>query len=272
MIPLVKSSKVQWKSNDYVDLTSPTLDECRDVMREVKQKGTKELLLRDSNHSILEEIITNMDRSSVTCINLWTSILDTSLLSSALISKSSLKNLTVLRINSCHLTSRDINLLCIALNQHSTLQALNVSHNPTIGDEGARCVAEMLKMNKVLQRVILTNCSITDNGIMMLSDALIVNQTLMVLSVSSNYGITLLGAHFLSNMLLINTSLRELWLYGTNISEDGATKLCKTLNQNNSVALWLPTHLQRHCEQFHLYDTNNRLPVFFPNQEPTFSY
>ena len=58
-----------------------------------------------------------------------------------------------LQICSCNLTSQDISVLCIALYQHSELQRLEVSYNPTIGDEGASYIAAMLKVNNVLQEV-----------------------------------------------------------------------------------------------------------------------
>ena len=68
-----------------------------------------------------------------------------------------------------------------------------------------------------------------------------------------NHGITSLGAHYLSDMLLINTSLRELLLCVTNISEDGATELCTALYLIQSVnILWLPECLEIYCQQLNM--------------------
>ena len=178
-------------------------------MRDIKQKGTTTLGLQDSDHNTVEEIITNIEGSSVMYINLLNCSLNMSILSSALITNSIMKCLKGLEMRYCHLTSQDISVLCTTLYQHSTLQELDVSNNPTIGDEGASYIAAMLKVNKVLQDVNLFDCSITDTGVRELSETLKINQTLRGLYLSNNYGITLLGAYYLSDMLLINTSLQK---------------------------------------------------------------
>ena len=267
-ISLVVTDKlfsILWQRDNYVILLSPTLDECRDVMRKVKQKGATMLGLQDSDHNTVKEIITNIEGSSVMYLNLSSCILNMSILSSALTTNSTMKCLKKLRMYSCHFTSQDISVLCIALYQHSELQGLDVSHNPTIGDEGASCIAAMLKVNKVLQEVYLVNCCITDTGVRELSEMLKINQTLRGLNLGGNNGITSLGAHYLSDMLLINTSLQRLSLWSTNIREDGATELCTALCQNQSVKiLSLSIHLQTHCKQLNMYENIKcRLPFYF---------
>ena len=67
-----------------------------------------------------------------------------------------------------------------------------------------------------------------------------------------NHVITSLEAHYLSDMLLINTSLHVLLLCVTNISEDGATELCTALYQSQSVKIWLPECLEIHCQQLNM--------------------
>ena len=223
-------------------------------MRDIKQKGTTTLGLQDSDHNAVEEIITNIEGSSVMYIDLLNCSLNMSILSSALITNSTMKCLKELEMNSCHLTSQDISVLCTALYQHSELQVLNVMQNPTIGDEGASYIAAMLKVNKVLQGVDLSNCGITDTGVRELAETLKINETLRGLYLSGNYGITSLGAHYLSDMLLINTSLQKLSLWATNINEDGATELCTALYQNQFVMLSLSRHLQSHCQQLNMYE------------------
>ena len=233
-------------------------------MRDIKQKGTTTLYLQGSNHNAVEEIITNIEGSSVMSINLFNCSLNMFILSSALITNSTMKCLKKLEMCSCHFTSQDISVLCTALYQHSELQVLNVSHNPTIGDEGASYIVAMLKVNKVLQGVRLFNCGITDTGVRDLSETLKINKTLRGLYLSCNYGITSLGAHYLSDMLLINTSLQKLSLLGTNISEDGATELCTALCQNQSVnKLLLPGHLKSHCQKLNMYENIKSRLIFF---------
>ena len=233
-------------------------------MRDIKQKGTTRLALQGSDHNTLEEIITNIEGSSVMYINLYNCSLNMSILSSALTTNSTMKCLKKLEIDSCHLTSQDISVLCTALYQHSELQVLNVSSNPTIGDEGASYIAAMLKVNKVLQGVDLANCDITDTGVRELSETLKINQTLRGLYLSNNYGITSLGAHYLSDMLLVNTSLQKLSLWLININEDGATKLCTALYQNQSVnELSLSRELKSHCQQLNMYENIRSRLMFF---------
>ena len=264
LVVTYKPFSILWPVDNYVILISPTLDECRDVMRKVKQKGATMLRLQNSDHNAVKEIITNIEGSSVMYLSLLNCILNMSTLSSALTTNSTMKCLKELRMNYCHLTSQDINVLCIALYQHSKLQTLNVSYNPTIGNEGASYIAAMLKVNKVLKEVYLSNCGITDTGVKELSEMLKINQTLRGLFLSNNNGITSLGAHYLSDILLINTSLQRLSLWSTNISEDGATELCTALYQNQSVkSLFLSRRFQIHCQQLNMYE-NIKSRLSFP--------
>ena len=137
-------------------------------------------------------------------------------------------------------------------------------HNPTIGDEGASYIVAMLNVNKVLWGVWLFNCGITDTGVRDLSETLKFNQTLTELFLSGNRGITSLGAHYLSDMLLVNTSLQRLSLWETNIREGGATELCAALYQNQSVnKLLLSRHLESHCQQLNMYENIKSRLTFF---------
>ena len=66
--------------------------------------------------------------------------------------------------------------LANALKKNYTLQILDLGfNNNSIGDEGARCIADMLADNKSLQVIYLNHNNIGDQGVQSLAASLIVN-------------------------------------------------------------------------------------------------
>lgn len=149
----------------------------------------------------------------------------------------------------------------------SSLIELDISQNLMIGSEGVVMIAEALKRNKTLAKLILdwirfgedgarsiavlltTNvslmeigmnmCHVGDAGIIAISDALKTNKSLERLSIRFNH----ISSHVITNelapMLAINTTLKELCLCDENDPPDnvvaGAGAILETLQDNNDT-------------------------------------
>ena len=95
-----------------------------------------------------------------------------------------------------------------------------------------KCVSilsEILKTNKTIKRLELYSSSLT-GGIKQVSDSLFSNKTLEQLMLSSVTGITDEDMPHLSNMLVNN--LKVLQLYNCNIDDNGVRYICEGLTKN----------------------------------------
>ena len=98
----------------------------------------------------------------------------------------------------------------------------------------SKCVSilsEILKTNKTIKRLVLYSSSLT-GGIKQVSDSLFNNKTLEELVLSSVSGITDEDITHLSTMLSSNTTLKELYLYNCNITDNGVRYICEGLTKN----------------------------------------
>jgi Ran GTPase-activating protein (RanGAP) involved in mRNA processing and transport len=92
----------------------------------------------------------------------------------------------------------------------------------SITDEGAKHLAEMLKINKILTFLRLSHNSLTDQGVQYLADALTHhNNILESIDLSSNKFVTDLSIDCLVEMIICNQRLSALSLSNCNLSEDG---------------------------------------------------
>ncbi len=72
------------------------------------------------------------------------------------------------------------------LQRNSTVEVLGLSRNPQLSDAGVFFIAEGLKQNSSLRVLALGACSISDEGVRSLGDALVVNDSLKELNLQSN--------------------------------------------------------------------------------------
>ena len=145
--------------------------------------------------------------------------------------------LTVLYLQDCHISSEGAVELAAALCKNTTLEHLNLSHNP-IGEhvEGATAVAKMLVENKTLTLLNLHDCHISSEGAVKLAAALCKNTTLEHLNLSYNpIGEHVEGATAVAKMLVENETLTNLYLRDCHISSEGAVKLAAALCRNSTL-------------------------------------
>jgi Ran GTPase-activating protein (RanGAP) involved in mRNA processing and transport len=114
----------------------------------------------------------------------------------------------------------------------SSLKQLDLSQND-ITDEGAGYLAQMLKTNKVLTHLSLSNNKIGGKGIQLLADSLQNrNETLEVLSLTENKSLTDASVGLLVNMFKYNGSLKKLWINDCNLSKKGRDRLKRAVRKD----------------------------------------
>jgi Ran GTPase-activating protein (RanGAP) involved in mRNA processing and transport len=101
-------------------------------------------------------------------------------------------------------------------------------YNNSIGNDGAKAIAEALKVNTVLTRLDLDTNSIGNDGTKAIAEALKVNTVLTTLSLQSN-SIGNDGAKAIAEALKRNTVLTTLNLGYNSIGNDGAKAIAEAL-------------------------------------------
>ena len=125
------------------------------------------------------------------------------------------------------------NLLAQVLRVNRSLSVLKMSDVP-IGDEGANSLAEALKVNTSLSSLDLDSTQILVKGAISLSQALKVNTSLSSLKLFCN-GIRIMGANSFAQALRVNTSLSSLDLGYNFIGDEGVNSLAEALRVNPSL-------------------------------------
>jgi Ran GTPase-activating protein (RanGAP) involved in mRNA processing and transport len=146
-----------------------------------------------------------------------------SILADALFNNKTLKRLSLWNNQ---LGDRGVQSLSNALSVNEcSLIRLDLSQND-ITDEGAGYLAQMLKTNRILTNLSLSNNKISDNRVKFLANALQNrNNTLETLSLTENKLLSDASIVFLVNMFQHNRSLKKLWLNDCNLSKSGQDRL-----------------------------------------------
>ena len=97
-------------------------------------------------------------------------------------------------------------------------------------------LSEILKTNKTIKRLELVSSSLT-GVIKQISESLFNNETLELFTLSRIAGITDEDMIYLSEILLCNTTLKGLWLYSCNITDNGVRYICEGLAKNQKLTV-----------------------------------
>lgn len=214
----------------------------------------------------LEELIDNAQTSSLVNLNGET-INDDGIdivINTALITK----QCQSLILSNNNLTENSIRKLSIPLSSNVALRILRISNNH-LSDSAMKVLSEALKIrNLTLEELILSSNEISDQGLIYLSDMLIINDTLIVLglqenkitdksvkylsnviqfknkvikeiSLYSNRSITDASVDDMANMLQNSQSLKRFWLWDCQISEKGIEKLQQSVQSKINFDLQL---------------------------------
>lgn len=120
------------------------------------------------------------------------------------------------------------------LKTNRSLQVLNLAKNSEIGNQGAKHLAEGLKMNSTLKTLNLNDCGITTEGIKCMAHALTVNKTLQNFDIERNK-IKDEGVVCLAKALKANIGLTYLNLAECGMTDDSLNVLGICLAENRSI-------------------------------------
>ena len=114
------------------------------------------------------------------------------------------------------------------------MRRLNVE-NTSLDSKCVSILSEILKTNKIIKRLELLSSSFT-GGIKQVSDSLFNNKTLEQLWLWHVTDITDEDITHLSTMLSSNTTLKELYLFNCNITDNGVRYICEGLTKNQTLS------------------------------------
>ena len=84
------------------------------------------------------------------------------------------------------LTAHDATVVAESLKSNTSVTAVNLHSNKEIGDEGAKALAEALKVNATVEKLHLEDCGIGDDGAAAIAEALRSNTSLTELNLRDN--------------------------------------------------------------------------------------
>ena len=117
-------------------------------------------------------------------------------------------------------------------------------------------ISSQLSNNTTLKRLVITDGSINDDGVITLVQSLKYNKSITGLFLSRNPDITSASAQSLAELLLHNNTLVYLSLDGTNIDTNGVLVLVETLKTNKGLrTLRLDKQHGQTCHSLPYYTT-----------------
>jgi hypothetical protein len=154
-----------------------------------------------------------------------------------------LHRLYLVSLPASRLTDSSVAVIAKALETNTTVTGLGLMRNNRvmagigdydgIGAEGAKRLAEMLRVNATLQKLVLDDCWIRSEGVQALAGALVTNGTLQVLTLES---CTLLHDDVVALMKALesNSTLEKLVIDGT-VAYDVAESVLAMLRSNTGL-------------------------------------
>ena len=118
--------------------------------------------------------------------------------------------------------------------QTKCLRQLALSRNNELSDDSAHHLAEGLKNNTSLTRLVVSVCGFTLKGAKYIADALKLNSVLCRLDIRYNRFYNE-GAKYFADALIVNNTLMELELENCGITDEGMEALAASLRVNTSL-------------------------------------
>ena len=134
-----------------------------------------------------------------------------------------------------------------SLLNNKTLKELAFYDVTDITDEDMTHLSTLLSSNATLKELSLPYCNITDNGVRYICEGVTKNQTLSTLNIGCNHQITSVSTSTIADLLQTTTSLTELSLNNTSLSNDDIKTICTSLTKNTTIR---KVHLSRQHEEY----------------------
>lgn len=222
------SEKVVW-SSDGVKLHSPSSEDYQKVIEHLRKtnNGTETLWRFDLYKTQIAQSIIQLNAiRHLVSLGLFQCTIDPRSFSEAI---SSNRTLNTLWLDKTPLTLLGLQQLYPALSANKTLKTLWLTHDVSINDRTAVYIAQILGINRTLRNISLFECDMGDDGAGTLMESLRINTALASLNISGNRRITSSSATNICQMIKSNSSLEELQLCDTSLTESGVTRICQAL-------------------------------------------
>ena len=175
-----ETGKVQWSSYGSVDLTTPSLPQCQDVISKLKENNHHTVNLSRSSSYVVQFLLPQLLKiRTITWISIYsTKVTKDNIISSQLSNNTTLKTLWI--------ALRSINddgviTLVQSLKYNKSITNLFLSNNPDITSASAQSLAELLLHNNTLEYLELWDTNIDTNGVLVLVETLKTNKGLRIL-------------------------------------------------------------------------------------------
>lgn len=175
---------VKW-DNVTVNLTKPSVGQCQEVISKLKTNQHEEIYLRASSFEILELLIPQLLKiSTIKYINIESTTVTKDFILSLSFQFSSLEGLA---ITDSSINDEGVIALAQALKNNETITGLYLENNPDITSASAPSLAKLLRTNKTLHVLSLSDTSIDTDGAMALAESLRANKTLSTLKLDEHH-------------------------------------------------------------------------------------
>ena len=194
-------------SNTVVQLSSPTPQDCLDVISQLLEHHRIDLWYSSSDSTAL--LLSQIHQTKTRELKIFHTLLDEEHM--YCITKCLLNNqLKDLDLYNTKLTSNLLSSLTAAVFINTSLERLKLWHEEITEDDVVH-ISKLLTVNKTLQRLHFYNCGISDSGIQSLSSSLLHNNTLTELNLRCNQ-FTSAGMQYLFHLLTTNNTIKRLYI------------------------------------------------------------
>ena len=168
---------MEWSDFD-VQLTNPSLDQCKEVISKLENKHKTITFDHSSSDSIQLLIPTIMERNTIEQFYLLSSFISPDDILSFSFQLSANKSLITLNFATGSIDDSGVIALAQSLQYNETLKNLYLSYNPDISSASVHSLAKLLRNNNTLSCLSLDHTSIDTDGVLILMESLKTNNTL----------------------------------------------------------------------------------------------
>ena len=171
---------MQWYSYGRVDLTTPSLPQCQDVISKLKENNHHEVNLHHSSSYVVQFLLPQLLKiRTITWISICsTKVTKDNIISSQLSNNTTLKELWI-ALGS--INDDGVITLVQSLKYNKSITNLSLYRNPDITSASAQSLAELLLHNNTLVGLSLSGTNIDTNGVLVLVETLKTNKRLRIL-------------------------------------------------------------------------------------------
>ena len=168
---------MQWNSYGFVDLTTPSLPQCQDVISKLKENNHHEVYLHRSSSYVVQFLLPQLLKiRTITMISIYsTKVTKDNIISSQLSNNTTLK---ILEITAGSINDDGVITLVQSLKYNKSITGLSLHNNPDITSASAQSLAELLLHNNTLEVLSLEGTNIDTNGVLVLVETLKTNKGL----------------------------------------------------------------------------------------------